>query len=91
VQPVFGLLARHTGPLAIMPSADHVSLTNSHSMMLWAMWVVLIAGSTSDAGFSDGEVEALLTSVAATGLIRRLPGATTSSVSNAVQPIFSAL
>src|SRR5215470_950273 len=46
---VFGLLARHTGPLAIMPSADQVPVKTSHSRMLWHEWVVLIAGSTGSA------------------------------------------
>ena len=46
---VFGLLARHTGPLAIMPSADQVPVKSSHSTMHWHMWVVLIAGSTGSA------------------------------------------
>ena len=46
---VFGLSARHTGPLAIMPSADQVPVKSSHSTMLWPMWVVLIAGSTGSA------------------------------------------
>src|SRR5690348_14558857 len=41
---VFGLLARHTGPLAIMPSADQVPVKSSHLTMRWHMWVVLIAG-----------------------------------------------
>src|SRR6266511_6263348 len=43
---VFGLLARHTKPLAIMPSADQVPVKSSHSTMQWHLWVVLIAGST---------------------------------------------
>src|SRR6266508_3948432 len=46
---VFGLLARHTRPLAIMPSADQVPVKTSHSTMLWHTWVVLIAGSTGSA------------------------------------------
>src|SRR4029077_3541293 len=46
---VFGLLARHTGPLAIMPSADQVPVTSPHSIMHWHFWVVLIAGSTGSA------------------------------------------
>jgi hypothetical protein len=46
---VFGLLARHTGPLAIMPSADQVPVNSSHSTMRWHKWVVLIAGSTGSA------------------------------------------
>jgi hypothetical protein len=29
-----------------MPSADQVPVNNTHSMMLWPVWVVLIAGST---------------------------------------------
>ena len=41
---VFGLLARHTGPLAIMPCADQVPVKSPHSTMHWHMWVVLIAG-----------------------------------------------
>ena len=32
-----------------MPSADQVPTNNSHSRMLWHMWVVLIAGSTGSA------------------------------------------
>src|SRR5277367_4063255 len=32
-----------------MPSADQVPVSNSHSTMLWPMWVVLIAGSTGSA------------------------------------------
>jgi hypothetical protein len=43
---VFGLLARYTRPLAIMPSADQVPVNSTHSKMPWPMWVVLIAGST---------------------------------------------
>src|ERR1039458_565610 len=31
---VFGLLVRHTRPLAIMPSADQVPIKSSHSTML---------------------------------------------------------
>jgi hypothetical protein len=46
---VFGLLARHTKPLAIMPSADQVPVKSSHSTMQWHLWVVLIAGSTGSA------------------------------------------
>jgi hypothetical protein len=46
---VFGLLARHTGPLAIMPSADQVPVNSTHSTMRWHRWVVLIAGSTGSA------------------------------------------
>ena len=46
---VFGLLARFTSPLAIMPSADQVPINNSHSTMLGGSWVVLIAGSTGSA------------------------------------------
>ena len=46
---VFGLLVRHTGPLAIMPSADQVPVNSSHSTMRWHKWVVLIAGSTGSA------------------------------------------
>ena len=46
---VFGLFARYSRPLAIMPSADQVPVKTSHSMMLWPMWVVLIAGSTGTA------------------------------------------
>jgi hypothetical protein len=42
---VFGLLVRHTRPLAIMPSADQVPVKSPHSTMHWHMWVVLIAGS----------------------------------------------
>ena len=43
---MFGLLARFTWPLAIMPSADQVAVKGTHSTMLWPKWVVLIAGST---------------------------------------------
>src|SRR5277367_3851250 len=32
-----------------MPSADQVPVSKSHSIMLWPMWVVLIAGSTGSA------------------------------------------
>ena len=46
---VFGLLVRHTGPLAIMPSADQVPIRSTHSTMRWHKWVVLIAGSTGSA------------------------------------------
>src|SRR5262249_44975680 len=46
---VFGLLARHTGPLAIMPSADQVPVISPHSRMQWHKWVVLTAGSTGSA------------------------------------------
>src|SRR6266480_5562004 len=46
---VFGLLARHTRPLAIMPSADQVPVQSPHSTMHWHMWVVLIAGSAGSA------------------------------------------
>jgi hypothetical protein len=46
---VFGLLARHTRPLAIMPSADQVPVKTSHSTMRWHLWVVLIAGSAGSA------------------------------------------
>src|SRR5664279_2714225 len=46
---VFGLLARHTWPLAIMPSADQVPVKSTHSTMRWHKWVVLIAGSTGSA------------------------------------------
>ena len=46
---VFGLRARFTRPLAIMPSADQVPVTTSHSTMLWPKWVVLIAESTGSA------------------------------------------
>jgi hypothetical protein len=44
---VFGLFARFTRPLAIMPSADQVPVNNPHSKMQWHKWVVLIAGSTA--------------------------------------------
>jgi hypothetical protein len=40
---------RHTGPLAIMPSADQVPVNSTHSTMRWHKWVVLIAGSTGSA------------------------------------------
>ena len=40
---------RHTGPLAIMPSADQVPVIRTHSTMRWHRWVVLIAGSTGSA------------------------------------------
>src|SRR4029077_20977179 len=46
---VFGLSVRHSGPLAIMPSADQVPVKSPHSTMHWHMWVVLIAGSTGSA------------------------------------------
>jgi hypothetical protein len=46
---VFGLLARHTGPLAIMPSADQVPVKSPHSIMHLHLWVVLIAGSIGSA------------------------------------------
>src|SRR6516162_4840430 len=46
---VFGLFARHTRPLAIMPSADQVPVKSPHSTMHWHKWVVLIAGSTGSA------------------------------------------
>src|ERR1039457_691964 len=46
---VFGLLVRHTWPLAIMPSADQVPVISTHSTMRWHKWVVLIAGSTGSA------------------------------------------
>ena len=46
---VFGLLVRHTRPLAIMPSADQVPIKSTHSTMRWHKWVVLIAGSTGSA------------------------------------------
>src|SRR5450755_3992744 len=46
---VFGLLVRHTWPLAIMPSAVQVPVINTHSTMRWHKWVVLIAGSTGSA------------------------------------------
>src|SRR5579862_6337651 len=32
-----------------MPSADQVPVKRTHSMMLWPLWVVLIAGSTGSA------------------------------------------
>jgi hypothetical protein len=44
---VFGLLARRTGPLAIMPSADRVPVRSPHSIMHWHLWVVLIAGNST--------------------------------------------
>src|SRR5213082_871314 len=43
------LLAQHTRPLAIMPSADQVPVKSSHSTIDWHLWVVLIAGSTGSA------------------------------------------
>ena len=46
---VFGLLVRHTWPLAIMPSADQVPVISTHSTMRWHKWGVLIAGSTGSA------------------------------------------
>jgi hypothetical protein len=46
---VFGLFARFTSPLAIMPSADQVPVKSTDSKMLWPKWVVLIAGSTGAA------------------------------------------
>jgi hypothetical protein len=36
---VFGLLVRHCGPLAIMPSADQVPIRSTHSTMRWHKWV----------------------------------------------------
>src|SRR5262245_9042830 len=32
-----------------MPSADQVPVISTHSLMLWPIWVVLIAGSTGSA------------------------------------------
>jgi hypothetical protein len=46
---VFGLLARHIGPLAIMPCADQVPINSPHSRMRGGKWVVLIARSTGSA------------------------------------------
>ena len=46
---MFGLLARHMWPLAIMPSADQVPVKRTHSKMRWPEWVVLIARSTGSA------------------------------------------
>src|SRR5262249_24323820 len=46
---VFGLFARITCPLAIMPSADQVPVKRSHSRMRGTLWVVLIAGSIGSA------------------------------------------
>ena len=46
---VFGLLVRHTGPLAIMPCADQVPVNSSHSTMRWRKWVVLITRSSHSA------------------------------------------
>ena|SRR5215475_9287520 len=46
---VFGLLARHVGPLAIMPCADQVPINSPHSRMRGGKWVVLIARSTGSA------------------------------------------
>ena len=46
---VFGLLARHVGPLAIMPCADQVPINSPHSRMRAGKWVVLIARSTGSA------------------------------------------
>src|ERR1043166_513783 len=46
---VFGLFARHTWPLAIMPCADRVPNESPHSTMLGSKWVVLIARSTGSA------------------------------------------
>jgi len=46
---VFGLFARHTWPLAIMPFADQVPNESPHSTMLGGKWVVLIARSTGSA------------------------------------------
>src|SRR5262245_7494942 len=46
---VFGLLARHVGPLAIMPCADQVAINSPHSRMRGGKWVVLIARSTGSA------------------------------------------
>src|SRR5262249_16380495 len=36
---VFGLLARHVGPLAIMPCADQVPINSPHSRMRGGKWV----------------------------------------------------
>jgi hypothetical protein len=46
---VFGLLARHTGPLAIMPSADQVPVKSPHSRCTGTSGAVLIAGSAGSA------------------------------------------
>ena len=46
---VFGLFARHTWPLAIMPCADRVPNESPHSTMREGKWVVLIARSTGSA------------------------------------------
>jgi hypothetical protein len=54
------------GPLAIMPSADQVPVTNPHSTMRWHKWVVLIAAPqqidhhliTSSAQFAHSNVTA---------------------------------
>ena len=46
---VFGLFARHTWPLAIMPCADQVPNESPHSTMRRGKWVVLIARSTGSA------------------------------------------
>jgi hypothetical protein len=43
---VFGLSARLTSPLAIMPFADRVPVKTAHSTMLWPKWGVPITGST---------------------------------------------
>src|ERR1044072_8225320 len=46
---VFGLFARHTRLLAIMPCADRVPNESPHSTMRGGKWVVLIARSTGSA------------------------------------------
>jgi hypothetical protein len=76
---VSGLSARHTGPLAIMPSADQVPIKSSHSMMLWPKWVVLIARSTGS-GLRAVRPSQLFTSRRVAGTVsftpprRRVPG-----------------
>src|SRR5262249_24841893 len=46
---VFGLFARSTCPLAIMPFADQVPINSPHSTMHGGKWFVLIARSTGSA------------------------------------------
>ena len=43
---VFGLFARFTMPLAIMPSADQVPVKSTHSKMPWPMWIESLRGET---------------------------------------------
>ena len=36
---VFGLFVRHTGPQAILPSADQVPIRSTHLTMRWYKWL----------------------------------------------------